>query len=245
MGNRLTIDVVTLWTPTEISTVAWYDAADMSTIGFGSQGVNLWEDKGGNGYHATQNTNSDWQPTYTESDPLANNKPSLSSPNVTKHGLETPSFTSKRVYAVCYYGDGTTATFLDYSYLLGNILEEITNFRDFRINGNSGNPTWWTSNDWDETPRVNGGSETNTALPMPLTILEFDHGSDITQETFIGGSNYWTNRVWRGAYCEFIFTDGTEDLETRQKIEGYLAWKWGLQSKLPSDHPYKNRAPTA
>jgi hypothetical protein len=29
------------------------------------------------------------------------------------------------------------------------------------------------------------------------------------------------------------------------KTEGYLAWKWGLQSQLPSSHPYKSAAPTA
>ena len=29
----------------------------------------------------------------------------------------------------------------------------------------------------------------------------------------------------------------------RQKIEGYLAWKWGLQASLPIGHPYKSAAP--
>jgi hypothetical protein len=31
----------------------------------------------------------------------------------------------------------------------------------------------------------------------------------------------------------------------RQKIEGYLGWKWGLQSNLPTSHPFKAAAPTA
>ena len=30
----------------------------------------------------------------------------------------------------------------------------------------------------------------------------------------------------------------------RQQLEGYLAWKWGLEANLPVDHPYKNAAPT-
>jgi hypothetical protein len=29
----------------------------------------------------------------------------------------------------------------------------------------------------------------------------------------------------------------------RQYIEGYLAWKWGIQSTLPAGHPYKNAPP--
>jgi hypothetical protein len=33
-------------------------------------------------------------------------------------------------------------------------------------------------------------------------------------------------------------------LEQDQQIEGYLAWKWGLQSSLPADHPFRNNAPT-
>jgi len=28
-----------------------------------------------------------------------------------------------------------------------------------------------------------------------------------------------------------------------QKIEGYLAWKWGLQANLPSNHPHKSAPP--
>jgi hypothetical protein len=26
-------------------------------------------------------------------------------------------------------------------------------------------------------------------------------------------------------------------------VEGYLAWKWGMQADLPAGHPYKNSAP--
>ena len=37
-------------------------------------------------------------------------------------------------------------------------------------------------------------------------------------------------------------TGGT-DFSTIEKAEGYLAHKWGRESALPSDHPYKNSAP--
>jgi hypothetical protein len=30
----------------------------------------------------------------------------------------------------------------------------------------------------------------------------------------------------------------------RQQVEGYLAWKWGLQANLPISHPFKNSVPT-
>ena len=44
---------------------------------------------------------------------------------------------------------------------------------------------------------------------------------------------------------EIIQYDGIITGTQRQKIEGYLAWKWGLQSSLPPGHPYKTAAPTA
>ena len=33
-------------------------------------------------------------------------------------------------------------------------------------------------------------------------------------------------------------------LEDKQKLEGYMAWKWGLQGDLPGGHPYESAAPT-
>jgi hypothetical protein len=31
----------------------------------------------------------------------------------------------------------------------------------------------------------------------------------------------------------------------RQKMEGYIAWKWNLVALLPAGHPYKTTRPTA
>ncbi len=49
---------------------------------------------------------------------------------------------------------------------------------------------------------------------------------------------------FKGKVAEFVFVkDASSDTE-RQKIEGYLAHKYGIQSQLPSGHPYKTSAPT-
>jgi hypothetical protein len=37
---------------------------------------------------------------------------------------------------------------------------------------------------------------------------------------------------------------GDMSVEQRQKMEGYLAHKWGLADKLPAAHPYKAAGPT-
>jgi hypothetical protein len=46
-----------------------------------------------------------------------------------------------------------------------------------------------------------------------------------------------------GDIAEVIWFSGPLSTTQRQQIEGYLAWKWGLQANLPSTHPYK-QAPT-
>jgi hypothetical protein len=47
------------------------------------------------------------------------------------------------------------------------------------------------------------------------------------------------NGYWSGFICEVIYYTGTLTVAQRQKLEGYLAWKWGLVSSLPANHPYK------
>jgi hypothetical protein len=40
-------------------------------------------------------------------------------------------------------------------------------------------------------------------------------------------------------------TNGSYTTSDREKLEGYLAWKWGLEANLPNGHPYENAAPLA
>lgn len=54
---------------------------------------------------------------------------------------------------------------------------------------------------------------------------------------------WFASRTWRGHYAEVMFFDVAHDTATRQKTEGYLAWKWGLQASLPATHQHKNYAP--
>ena len=73
-----------------------------------------------------------------------------------------------------------------------------------------------------------------------------------------GGTTYTTNSVYAFAansvinqwllfgpanVSEIVMYNTVLDTTQRQKIEGYLAWKWGLQANLPTGHPYKSAAP--
>jgi hypothetical protein len=62
----------------------------------------------------------------------------------------------------------------------------------------------------------------------------------VTNTLFLNGRNN-TNLLSVPAYvAEVIIYSNALDNFGRQQIEGYLAWKWGLTSVLPSTHPYKN-----
>ena len=44
-------------------------------------------------------------------------------------------------------------------------------------------------------------------------------------------------------FGEFIVLSSTASTQVRQRVEGYLAHKWGLEANLPAGHPYKNYGP--
>ena len=42
---------------------------------------------------------------------------------------------------------------------------------------------------------------------------------------------------------EFVIYNAQQSTANRQLVEGYLAWKWGLQGNLPAGHPYAGGPP--
>ena len=46
-----------------------------------------------------------------------------------------------------------------------------------------------------------------------------------------------------GFYYEIAYYNSALSTTDRQRMEGYLAWKWGLQANLPAGHPHKSAAP--
>jgi hypothetical protein len=67
-------------------------------------------------------------------------------------------------------------------------------------------------------------------------------GSVAFTEMLMGG---WGNEVY-GQHChiaEVLFFKNKIGDTARQKVEGYLAKKWGLRNVLPASHPYKEDSP--
>jgi hypothetical protein len=49
---------------------------------------------------------------------------------------------------------------------------------------------------------------------------------------------------WLGNIAEIIIYESTLTNDQRQIVEGYLAWKWGLNNNLPNTHPFYAQAPS-
>ena len=62
---------------------------------------------------------------------------------------------------------------------------------------------------------------------------------DLTIGAGVAGADRWLN----GDLAELIVTRTAPTTDERQRIEGYLAHKWGLAANLPSAHPYNVAAP--
>jgi len=123
--------------------------------------------------------------------------------------------------------------------------------------------------------RIYGGSvvgssyiTANSTEVVPLNILEITTDG-ATTSVYANGtllqsasqSKSWGGLVTSFGFGEYFTVSGGGPPDTyisefliygsvltatqRQTIEGYLAWKWGLQSTLPAGHPFKTAAPTA
>lgn len=236
------ITAVFPWTPAHISTELWLDAHDAETITESGGLVSQWDDKSGNANHVIQAI-ANSQPTYTASDSGLNNRGTIGyEPSATNiKYLVTPTITSAQAYIVAHWQGATFAGASD-RYLM-----------------NSGDPNEKIHGKvnlahWDTSSSINGGSyyrdgatsTTNDALPMTSGALwRIPFSSRTTTFTLMNDSGPNVAKMWNnGAIGEIIFTDGLESLADQQKIEGYLAWKWGFEGSLPGGHPYQLGAPT-
>lgn len=83
---------------------------------------------------------------------------------------------------------------------------------------------------------TNNNVITVNGVPQTLSTNALSSGS-ISASQFNVGAN--TSSDTQGAtYGDIMVYQGELTATHRQKIEGYLAWKYGLQTSLPATHPY-------
>lgn len=85
------------------------------------------------------------------------------------------------------------------------------------------------------TARYDGGQQSSVASYMSGTIIPSFFG--------IGNLGDLILAPWPGLIGEVRVFSSKLSQGQFEAEEGYLAWKWGLHSNLPSDHPYKTAPP--
>lgn len=244
-----------LWTPAEITTGAWYDASDASTITL-QTGVSQWRDKSGNNRHLNQPTGGN-QPSYNIA--AQNGLNAVETVESVSWMQSDPLGFSviQPVYIFCLYNtlvlDGVSRRLFNVS-TVNNTADQLGLMYCSNNNtvGQQVNANFQPLN--NQTVEVNEpllyysyhDNSTDTLGTMKngdnLLTSSFVNTNKIPQRIFFN----WQGSVPRGntgAYYEMIMIFSILSLSDRQKMEGYLMHKWGLTGNLPLSHPYKNDPP--
>jgi hypothetical protein len=240
------------WKPTDVtSLVCWYDADDPSTITIDTR-VSEWRDKSGNNNNTTQ-TNLNIRPEYLTNDFNGRSVINFRGADRLDHTY-AQSATDISIFAVCNMENELLARFL-YS-TTGNTTTQTCLFT--RGDGASG-----TTNAFGAYGVFGGGTTyrfaTSVIMDMGWNIIgvtrttsgqfylngstdgTFGTGSQGFSAGFIGGPT--VGNSIKGKVGEIVVFNASIDTFARQKLEGYLAHKWGLTRLLPATHPWKYIVP--
>lgn len=230
-----------LWTPANITTALWLDAAEASTVVLTDSKVSQWSDKSGNSRHVVQ-------ATYSRR-PIYNSGVVFSGAN--KTFLSTSSSANVPIrFAICcakWSGGGRFDSVPAESNGYGGILT-----------GNAGAimllaaSTSMTVSDASlSSAKLNSITVTQATSVFPAVQSRFlFYGTCATKQMDgfrIGVDRLFLdaplNRYWIGDIYEIISTADLPSNDLIGKFEGYLAHKWNMTANLPSGHPYKTNPP--
>jgi hypothetical protein len=255
----------TVWNPSMITTALWLDAADASTITTVSGAVTQWDDKSGNKRNATQST--------AGSSPVVTANGLASKSVITFDGSDDfmdvvttvfqgiGSFQVHWIFARLGAGSGSADGYRPSIALTSTS----SNRSAFHFVNNTNNfaasyPFFGVAPSWNSYDLSTGTIYQNNSA----NLLSFNAGASDwsvfrngTQEGTAsrGGtvpadvsglrlaqepSPLRTSNIY---FAEIVMTLNADTAE-RQKLEGYLAHKWGLTANLPVGHPYKTAGPT-
>ena len=233
------------WSPVgQAWLVALYDAAEIGPSDLVGGELARWPDTSGRGNHALETAEAS-RPDYTASAPLANSGPvvSYSDADLGKRGVLTPQISTSRVYVCAYYQDGIDASFDGFPTLFSADGDQ---FGAPRLSGNRFKSEFDTFQDgqFADAYRINGGTESEDILPMPLSLLVGDARlSSFTYAFAIGYRRTEDDRMWDGGIRFIAFTDGTENTADRERLEGWIAHEAGIAASLAVGHPYRDAPP--
>jgi uncharacterized repeat protein (TIGR02543 family) len=256
----------TPWTPADISVAAWYDAADAATVQTSGSSVTNWLDKSGNGRNVSQAT-SGQQPSFASQTVSFDGTDDIlfrtgafmyanGSADIYVAGAFSGTVADKRLLAESNSGNDSTL----YCPFQNRSATDITMMSAYiRDDGNTvrfhnGDNTLSATGAYNLSTRklyqvrdagnslagrVNGGTATTVSYTRgSMTLTSFGIGGIPPRPSSTTGSGWL-----RADVNEIIVVPSLLSDSDRQKLEGYLAHKWGMAANLPSDHPYKNTPP--
>jgi len=265
-----------------VSPIAWYDAADATTLQLGAISlpspqlwldgadsasviksestttVVRWNDKSGNGYNMNQLPSSGSTYPVVGSTINGSNTVFFNA----SAGLKTSTLLNnvKNFYWVGRIASLLTASGSDgYYFMLGGpYIDGNNQYYDWHSDPYPGglmlNSGWANSGIRSAsasliTADVNASYGTTfSALKWPTApSVSFLSVGGITGNAQYDGICYdriFTARGWCGDLGEVLIYSNALTLAQHQQVEGYLAWKWGVQANLPTGHPYKVRSPS-
>jgi hypothetical protein len=266
-----------LWTPADITTALWLDAADVGTVTESGGLVSQWGDKSGNGFNLAQAASTS-RPAYVSNQ--LDGKPIIR--NVSQNFLERSNVPILKdvaqgwIVAVVKYpaggvpgGNNGPVIYASVGTSTGTRGTRMSLIQSAQAN---------TSNIGLGARRLDSDSFATLATSTPRSAVEgfwaiiignvdyqaaqanhWTNGSqDITSQSILtagnsSNTNAQTVRIFTAVFgsvsdntelAEALILEGSVSPADRQRIEGYLAHKWGLTANLPNDHPYKTAAPT-
>ena len=247
-GDYLAFELLSLWTPSNTSsTVGWWDASDASTISTSGSEVTSVTDKSGNGYTLQRGTTGPTIGTRT-----LNGLNVFEFTGANGNALENNSFTWNQAsnalgFAAVYRLDDDGLT--DQDFLVSGT-ESSTRIGIRRL----------TSYQWQiiaTGASLTTGSTLGVEPVTQMMVARFNAGNSLIRidgthqvSGKIGtvpfsslniNGNYLEQQGIEGFMAEIVFFS---DLTQTEKIEGYLAHKWGIDGNLDSSHPYDLAAPT-
>jgi len=258
---RLICKIPPLWTPANMTTNLWLDANDSSTVQTVNSGgirVTQWNDKSGGSRNVSQ-ANTGLAPLYSSNQ--LNGKPGIVFQNTNTQTLDsTATLPAGSTYSwiVLVKDDRSTATIsepfstgtslssssmelvLDYD---GSVTSGVMCGFNGSVLGKASGSTVKSKatiisiglNAGVGNARINGVNGTNGGSGVTTAATVFSVGRSRPQNTF----------YLYGVVFEIVAIPEAIGSTNFLKVEGYLAWKWGIQGDLPAGHPYKNAPPYA
>ena len=249
----VTGDGSTAWGPEDLSggVDLWLDADDAATFTLSGSTVSQWNDKSGHLRHAGQATVAN-QPARTAS--VMNSRAAVVFDGTNDSLPFDGSFVVNSDYSAAvavarssnqsanYFLAGTTwadnqMLSLGWRFNTSLTHAQFNNDYDMTVSGYSGSPTnqvmtFRHSTTGGKSTWIDGGTSGLAASGTSgsTTSLSGWGGSSVGRLS----NNYFNGRVG-----EIVMMASALSTTDRQKLEGYLAWKWGTTSLLPSNHPYK------